>query len=739
MEDRTLSEEPPVEINYTETGKARNPFLTSIHGNITYDFFYRSAIDTPYVDNDVVQHTLTTNIYATIKNTLPVIIQLNARQSNSFLFKNYIDANIQFDGHSYQSLMKHKLKERITRSLTEQSAIHTLEESIREKYQERRQLESWLQNGKQIQRLIESRQTLSQSFPTLDLNQVVSGDQVKYRILDSLNQAARAGELMEKYQGAYNQWEAAGHISSSITSFGKTGSLNVREHVNMEKLQEAIGFLKEYGKRNERYNSYREKINQLEEKYSTIKMETRLKLDSLKQAVDEVNDPEILKEQLRQYQLDTIKGFKWMKHLMAVQWLSIGRSNVDFSELTAKNISLTGVNIAYQSRIYLAAAAGTIDYRYRDFIVRPPLKIPQHLMLVRAGIGKQDASGFIFTLYRGKKEASWRNSGNNPGVNNVTGLAVEGRYRIGQHNTVIAEVAKSTYPVFLPTQNNSPGNSKLLGFSDRSNEAYSVQLFSYIPATDTRLTGMYKKLGINFQSFNVFNYNANYSAWAIRADQYFLKRKLFISGSIKTNEYNSPYTVYNYKSNTIFTTVQTTLRLKKWPVISAAYMPSSQLYKSGNEIIETRFNTLMASLSYMYKTGNIYMHSSAVHNRFFNDPDQQQFMYYNASGWMLNHSIIGNKLSLNSSASHSNNGDYRLLSLDQGISYSIRQWLRAGGGIKWSRLNGSGDSRGYYGNMQWRLNKLGEVHLSFDHGFLPGLNGMLLSNDMGRVLYIKTF
>src|SRR5690606_12559120 len=136
-------------------------------------------------------------------------------------------------------------------------------------------------------------------------------------------------------------------------------------------------------------------------------------------------------------------------------------------------------------------------------------------------------------------------------------------------------------------------------------------------------------------------------------------------------------TVYNYKSNTIFISIQATLRLKKWPVLTVAYMPASQLYKNGNEIIETRFSTLMASTSYMYRLQGVPMHSSVMYHKFFNEKDQQQFMYYNASGWLINHSIIGEKLTLNSAVNLSYNGNYKLLTLDQGMNYSFSKWLRA--------------------------------------------------------------
>ena len=711
----------------------------AVHGNVTYDFFYRSAIDTPYTDNNVMQHTVRTNIYATIKKNFPVVIQINARQSNSYLFKNYADANIQFDAQAYQTITKQKLKDKATEQISQNAPDKFLQTSLQEKYKYRHQLETWLQDGRQLQQLIESRQSLSTILPSTDIDNLVSTGNVKQLLMDSLQNRAGQNEDIQKYQNLIGK---AGQYKSlaKTTKQYNTGSLTTTAKKALTENQEkAVDFVKEYTEKNEKYKKYSHQIDSLEEKYQTTKAATQQKIDSVKSIIDNTDDPAVLKHYMKEYGLDSTRTYKWVKHLMAIKKFAIGRSMVDYSELTAKNISVTGINAEYFNRFYFAVAAGTVDYRYRDFIVRRIQKLPQYLLLARLGIGNADKRGIVLTIYQGKKQASWFDNNNRPAVNNVLGVSIEGRYKIDKNNFVIAEVAKSSYPRFVPSQSNTGDNAKMIGLGDRSNEAYSIRLLSYIPATQTRISGQYKKLGINFQSFNIFNYNANYSVWHVRGDQYFFKRALFLSAAVKTNEYNSPYTIYNYKSNTIFTTVQATLRLKKWPVISAAYMPSSQLYKTGNDIIETRFSTLMASASYMYRVARQYMHCSLMYNQFFNDNNQQQFMYYNAGNWLVNHSIMGNKLTLNTAVGLSYNADYRLQTIDQGMNYRLNNWLRAGGGLKWNRLNSITNAIGYYGSAQLKLKKLGEIEMSFDHGFLPGLNGVLLPNDMGRIIYFKTF
>ncbi len=711
---------------------------TDIHGNVSYDFFYRSAIDTPYADRNVMQHTLSTNLYTTIRNELPVVIQLNVRKSNSYLFKNYVDANIQFDGTAYRSLTKQRLKTQAISLLKQKSPEQELQNALQKLYAIRQQLESWLLDGRQLQRAIESRQALLKDLTDLNSLEWAGGDNGRQLLMDSI-QRRRENLALHHYQDYLNKVrQNKGSIKSLRQSYSKIQN-EVSGLALTDKQEKAIAFLNEYADKNKRYKEYNRKIDSLQEKYQSAKQALQQRKDSVTSIIDGTANPAALKQFMKEYRLDSLKIYRRMNHLLSIKKLAVGRTNVDYSELTVKNISVTGINTEYYNRFYFAAAAGTVDYRYRDFIVAGIPKLPQYLTLVRAGLGDIAETGITVTVYRGKKQATWFNDQNRPGVSSVFGIALETRYRMDKNNFIVAEAAKSSYPGFVPLQNSNAATGKPLRLSDRSNEAYSVQLFSNFPSTQTRLYGQYKKLGINFQSFNIFNYNANYHVWHVRGDQYLLKRKLFISASVKTNEYNSPYAIYRYKSNTLFTTVQATLRLKKWPVLSTAYMPSSQLYKTGNDIIETRFSTLMASANYMFKAGRYYMYSMVMYNKFFNDRDQQQFMYYNASNWLLNLSMMHEAFSLNTTAGLSYNADYRLHTLDEGFQYRFNKWLRAGSGLKWNVLNTTTHAIGYYGNMKLLLRKLGEFDLSFDHGFLPGLNSGLLPNNMGRIIYFKTF
>ena len=719
--------------------------MPAVHGDVSYGFFYRSDIDTSYADNNIIQHNARANIYTTISKTLPVAIHINARHSNSRLFKNYIDAGIEFDGQAWESVLREKLKTAMVDQIRQNNVDSLMYAGLQNKYALQHQIGQWLQDGRQIQQLMDSRQSVAAIIGYPDISgysEKALEENVKRYLQDTIqNSEERADHTKWMRSGA----ALSGNIKR-ITALKSKGASSIATAVLSSKQEEAIAYIKEYITKREKYKQVSEEVQQWEEKYKKAKTFTRQAMDSVRQLVDATNDPAVLQSQVKNYGLDSNSSYRRVKQLMAIKKFSIGRSSVDYSELSAKNISVTGVNAEYNNRFYYAVAAGTVDYRYRDFIANRSRGPKQWLTLVRAGIGKKDGNSLILTAYRGSKPAPGFASNNVPLQNPVLGLTIEGRYSLNRNNYIIAEIAKSSYPKFAPLQNlpagRQSGNSrtaKVSSFSDRSNEAYSIQLFSGIPSINTRIYAQYKRMGLNFQSFNIFNYNAQYSVWELKADQYFFKSALFVTASIKNNEYNSPYTIYNYKSNTIFKNIRATLRLKKWPVISAGYMPSSQLSKVGNEIIETRFNMIMATASYLYRVKQYYMHVSAMYTKFFNEASQQNFLYYNASTWMFNHNITGRRFTLSTMLSLSYSPDYNLVTADEGIQYSVSKWLKAGGGLKLNRMNGQASKLGYYGNAQLQLNKPGAVSISFDRGFLPGMSQTLLPNDMFRILYFKTF
>jgi len=63
----------------------------------------------------------------------------------------------------------------------------------------------------------------------------------------------------------------------------------------------------------------------------------------------------------------------------------------------------------------------------------------------------------------------------------------------------------------------------------------------------------------------------------------FFKKKLDVTASVRKNDFTNPYIDQVFYTNTVFQSIQASLRIKKLPVLSLGYYPSSQLIKLGDE------------------------------------------------------------------------------------------------------------------------------------------------------------
>jgi hypothetical protein len=321
------------------------------------------------------------------------------------------------------------------------------------------------------------------------------------------------------------------------------------------------------------------------------------------------------------------------------------------------------------------------------------------------------------------------------------GFTVEGNYKLNDAVYVTAEVAKSSLPYYNKVGTDKGLLAGTLSFSDRSNEAYSLKLQSFIKRTGTKLTGFYKHYGANFQSFSLITTGVQQRSWMLKADQFFFQKKLSVMASIKENEYTNPFSTLSYQSNTVFKSIQTTLRMPKWPVFSLGYYPSSQLTKlSDNNYTENMFYSLVANMSYYYRYRGVNMSSTAIYTRFYNQQTDTAFIYFNTSNLLYNHAVFYKKLTYQATASVALNADYNLYTIDNDAQYALLDWLSLGAGIKYNQqTNYNIRQVGYKGTAIVKIKKLGEFQFMLDNGFIPGANRRLVENKTGRFSFFKLF
>ncbi len=669
---------------YQELLHNSGPFFRFDGGYIGYNYNYHSSTDTPYAEKNISQNIINANINFSIEKYLPFIANFYITRSNSQYFRNITDVQIVFNSALFRNQIANSAKQ-FYGSLTDSLKNASLETALAEKRKQLMDLKAWIQNPLQLQKLIQANETLM--VPQKSYNPSLP-DSVNARNLDSLQALAGA------YIKMYNEQKA--------------------------------GILKLEHEQDSLLGIY-ERLKSLIARYKAV-------LNGGVQNPDLVESMEDSLRRLGVRNTPVPEQYNWW---MGVRNFSIGKTPVNYTELTAKNISLTGVNLEYNNRYYLAFCAGLIDYRFNDPVVNSAIKPKQYMYMLRAGIGKVEDNHIILSIYQGKKQLfTAADSSGALATIPVTGISAETQVRINNYSYLVGEVAQS----FSPDFHFSPAKqSSGFDFSDKTNKAMSLKLYGYIPATGTRLEGMYKYTGSNFQSFSFFQTNAALKTWYIRADQFLWNRKIHITASVKTNDFTNPYIIQNYKSNTLFTSVTASFRTRRFPTVSIGYMPMSQYTAVGQQIVENKFQTLTANINHYYRIGSIRASSTGVLSKFYNSGTDTSFVFYNATNLLIQQSFFFKDFTGNLNFSRSSSARYTLNVAGEEIDFAFSGKGSFGFGLKLNNYNKVENKVGEVLNFNYQIGAMDYISVSLERGYLPGTAGVLVHNDFGNIQFIKRF
>ncbi|MCF6405267.1 hypothetical protein L3C95_20350 [Chitinophaga filiformis] len=697
----------------------RTPLLT-VHGNVMYDLFYQSNIDTPFVQKDVYQHTVQTSLVLTYKDRYPIRLNFTTRMGNSSLFRNLTDFNLQFTSRDFKNAMLQRAKSWDAGKYAQLEELEKLRMQLEAKQLEINKLRGWKTDPGLLQRMVEARERAYYG-----------------RIKDSL--AALDKPEMEMPDLNIGK-RGLGRLELPDDMKGKGGSEKDKADSALKKLTAS------YEGADRKLDSLQAELAKLQALYKKQEGIYNSRKSALADILIRSKNNKELAENLKAANLPDTMLPKGYKHLLAIRSVGIGRTLVNYSELTAKDISILGVQAEYNPSYYLAFATGRVDYRFRDFFLNEN-RSRQYLNLVRAGLGMRDGNNIIMTYYTGKKQVYNFNTapgGTNTGnlEQRIMGFSLEGRWQLDENNYIIGEAAKSSLPTYARSgEDHSSALGSVFKLNDHSNEAYSVKASSFWPQTGTKINGMYKMMGANFQSFSLFTTGSSQTAWSIRVDQPFFKQQLIISGSIKKNDFTTNYQQTNYQSNTVFKSIQATLRRKKWPVITVGYYPSSQITKlTDDSYQENLFYNLVGTASHFYTYRGIMMSTVFSYTQFYNKQTDSNFLYFNSKNMMLNQTIFVGKFTINGGGSFATNPEYNLYGADGNVQYKMRTWLEIGGGMKYNYQTVYNLTQiGYSGNARVTIPLLGEIAVMAEKAFIPGMEKRLVSSNNGRLTYTKTF
>jgi hypothetical protein len=603
------------------------------------------------------------------------------RKSNSPWFKNFLDLGLQLDKNSFLSNMKDLTLQRIIDSQFQKPDLKVIEDKIKKEYEKINDIKIFLNKPDLTQLIIEEREKLY-------------------------------------YQRLRNAQPG----------------MNVQVDSAMRSIQDYTM------KKRSELDSLQKIISQLQGKQDSLKNKIATQVATLRNKIYSAANVKDLEEINSEYGIPNENKSKWEEVMSNIKSIGIGRTIVNYSELTASNVSLTGLNVEYNPRIYAAFAIGKIDYGFRDFLGRNNNASKQHLVMGRFGIGDIDKKAVILSLFTGKKY----NYGTvlNDTVNgyiNIVGYSVEGILRKNENVSISAEVAKSTRPVSGTIVDNKESGS-LFRFSDESNLGISIKGKTIIPETHTRLSGFFRKTGENFQSFSLFTYNTDQTAWLLKADQSLAKDKINLVAMLRRNDFTNPFTEKTFKTTTVFTSAQLNVKFPKWPSISVGYFPGTQLYIINRERVrENVYHILNGTMVYTYSLSGTRMMSSVIYNRYSNKGTDSGFINYTGVTYMMSHSVMLQKFHLSGNYTLTDQQELKYFTVEANADYSPVSKFRMGAGGKYNKTT---DGKVYWGgNFQlvFEIKKLGGLQFQYEKSFLPTIYQTLFPVEMGRVSWFKYF
>lgn len=684
---------------------SRVKFLT-VHGNVSYDFFYRSRIDTPFNQRDLQQHTERVSLEIMVNEKYPVRLAFAARQSNSPFFSNFLDLNFQFDRNKYRQKLKEKILREATASLPDMKEAQRLD-SIMKKYQ--------------LEKLAVKKRT---NDPAL-LQKIIEQREKVYR------EKLKAGTAGIPGKPGYEKEEL------KID--------NPKKEKWADKKNEIDSILKNItlldGTEKKEIDSLDTIINNLGKKRDSLKYTAGVQYKKIMQKINRANTyKDIVKVGSENNVPSQEQGDHLTKLLSSVNQFSIGRSMINYTELTAQNIMLSGINVEINPSYYAAFAAGKINYRFRDFLNKHNSNNNQYLLLGRFGYGDKERKAIIFTLFQGRKSQSeYALSDTVSDDINIVGYSIETIIRKNAHTFFSAEFAKSTKPI-AGRMVNGKQTKDLWRFSDQSNMGINIKGETRIIETNSNLSGYFRRTGNNFQSFSLFSYNSNQTAWQAKLDQHFWKNKITFTGSLRQNDFSNVFTERTYKAATVFKSALLHIRVPKYPSISLGYYPGTQFYMINKERIrENAYYIVNGSLIYNYKYKGMGMTSSFLYNRYINQATDSGFMLYKGINYYANQSIFFKKMQVQAGYSYNKQPELQYQTIEASLDISFKNWLKAGAGAKMNSVDGGGHYWGQRLQLSIQMNWLGGIQVQYEKSYLPTISSTLFPVETGRIMWYKNF
>ena len=728
---------PPSDIPPMQEITPKKVKFFNIHGNISYDFFYRSSRDTSINQKDFQQHTERVYLDILVKEKYPLKVNFTSRQSNSLYFRDFVDVNFCFDKYTYNRNLKQQLLDKLSQKVHKYKLQDlTAAEALLKKYQaDLDETKKMLQDPGVLQKIIEEKERLyyqtlkhvedpthtltvqndiSDSIRKINANIAILNlktKEMQRMLTDSVNRL-KHNMLSQKADNVYRQKVYTDSITAPLAAYYE------KQKVRLDSLQMTV----------DKYKSKADSIKAEVQKYTT----------SIRQKIYNATSEKLLRKLAEENSIPIDQQTKLEKRLAAIKTLSIGRSVLNYTELTAQNITVSGIHTEYNPSYYAAFAAGKIDYRFRNFYNRKAKQNNQYVVIGRLGFGDKDHKAIILTYFTGKKSNNNYNYTDTvKSTVSLIGYSVEAVYNKGENTFISGEFAKSSKPLIGNLSRNKQTDA-LWQLNDQSNMGINFKAQTIVPETHTTLSGFYRKTGEHFQSFSLFSYNTSQTAWLARADQSLYKDRITVTGMLRCNDFTNPFTDKTYKTSTVFKSVLLNVRLRKFPIVSIGYYPSTQLYLVDKETIqESAYIILNGSASYAYIVKGFQMNSMAVYNRYTREATDSGLISYQGISVYASQAIRFSKVQIQGGFAYNKQSLLEYSTIEAMGDYSIKNWLQVSTGIKYNTMKNGARYWGESLQIRAEHKKWGGLQLQYEKSYLPTLTQHLAPVEIGRLGYYR--
>lgn len=653
--------------------KSREELLKFNGGYVQYNWSFRSGLDTAYIGSDLSQHLSTANASFTIANTLPIRINYFGRETNSKYFKSYRDLRIDIDVQQYQTLRKQKMLTAF-KSYIQGLENPLLPYAVKVSQNRLATYQAILEDPKVIKKLIESKEIL----------------------------------LKENFRD---------------TSFSYKDSIHL----------EAKNFIYFY----DSLQAFKKKYEILQDSLQLVMQTYESKIRSVEHLVNgSFLSPATLVEMSALYGKGDNPSQKLLHVSDGIKLFSIGKTFPSYSNLTLANVNVNGLNIEYNHRtLFLAIAAGRVDFRLRDFLFEKEQKpVSQYIYFGKVGYGKKEYNHIAISYFTGRKQFIGSTSQGPSGI--VQGLSISAQVFLNKNTRIYGELAQSGSSLTYSSPSiEKPG----IRLTDNSQKAYAFSLNSYLPQTHTTIEGYFQKTGLNYQCFNSFQYNAAVNSWSGKIEQPIWKRQLVLLASVRKNDFTNPFLLQRYNANTVFKTAMLTFRKQRWPMISLGYLPVSQNIILGNQVFENHFQCLTGNANYQYTIGLARSFTTLMYSQYYNESYDSGFVYFNSKNIFWNQSFAFDGFSVSMGASVMQNRQYQLSVLDGGIHTILFKAVNLDVSVKVNHLKREDAKFGFKTGSGFVLKNIGEINVWMEKSYLPAEQNNLSKYEMYNLGFTRFF